>query len=294
VEANKRKGIVLNLIEKQKTKSKEETEMKRKLDVIRRTVAFAVGMALLALTVLLGVSNVYATPDRKKNCAACHTSRGSSKGFTDSFMLEECHGFSSTGSNPYFVLEPNYQLVLEGKEKKRNAHLTITVLNETNTIKVDIGGVATDVETRVVEERETWDGVLAEVSRNYFAICDRTNSVFYFGEDVDIYDATGTIIVSHDGSWLAAPDGPKPGIAMSGVILLGGKYFQEVAPGVAMDRAEIISMKEVVETPGGTFENCLKTRETSSLEPGKAPKFYAPGIGLIKDGNLELTEYPIP
>jgi hypothetical protein len=211
-------------------------------------------------------------------------------------MLEECHSFSSAGSNPYFVLEPGYQLVLEGTEKKRNGHKTITVLGETKTVNIDIGGVATDVVTRVVEEVETLNEVLAEISRNYFAICDRTNSVFYFGEDVDIYDPTGTTVVDHAGSWLADfVSGFRPGIAMPGVILLGGKYFQEVAPNVAMDRAEIISIKEVVETPKGTFENCLKTRETSSLEPGKAPKFYAPGIGLIKDGGLELTDYtPVP
>lgn len=32
--------------------------------------------------------------------------------FIDSFMLESCNGFSSTGSNPFFILEPGYQLIL--------------------------------------------------------------------------------------------------------------------------------------------------------------------------------------
>jgi hypothetical protein len=269
--------------------------MGKRMQIIFLAMTLVAGISLLGDVLPFRISDIaYAYPRDGKNCAACHTSRGSSKGFTDSFMLEECDSFSSIGSNPYFVLEPGHQLVLEGREKKRNGHKTITVLNETKTVSVDIGGVATDVETRVIEEREILNEVLAEVSRNYFAICNRTNSVFYFGEDVDIYDDTGTNIIAHDGSWLATFGGFKPGIAMSGVILLGGKYFQEVAPNVAMDRAEIISIKEVVETPAGTFENCLKTRETTPLEPGKAPKFYAQGIGLIKDGNLELTEYPVP
>jgi hypothetical protein len=160
------------------------------------------------------------------------------------------------------------------------------------------GGVTADVVTRIVEERETRDGVLAEVSMNYFAICDRTNSVFYFGEDVDIYDSTGTTVIDHSGTWHAGENGAKPGIVMPGVILLGGKYFQELAPGVALDRAEILSMTEVVETPAGTFQNCLQTLETSAIEKGKGYKTYAPGIGLIRDEGkgalLLLTEYTAP
>jgi hypothetical protein len=122
--------------------------------------------------------------------------------------------------------------------------------------------------------------------------------VHYFGEDVDIYDPqTGNI--SHEGSWLAGqPVAPgsniiaQAGIIMPGTILLGGKYFQEIAPGVAMDRAEIKSMTAVVETPAGTFENCLETFETTPLDKkAKDSKFYAPGIGLVKDGDLTLTQW---
>ena len=59
-----------------------------------------------------------------------------------------------------------------------------------------------------------------------------------------------------------------------------------------MDRAEIISDSEILETPAGRFEHCLKTKETTPLEPGsKEYKIYAPGIGLIKDGSLYLTKY---
>ena len=53
----------------------------------------------------------------------------------------------------------------------------------------------------MVEERETEDGELVEVSRNFFAICEETNSVFYFGEEVD--DDEDGEIVGHEGAWLA-------------------------------------------------------------------------------------------
>jgi hypothetical protein len=191
--------------------------MGKRIQIIFLAMTLVAGISLLGDVLPFRISDIaYAYPRDGKNCAACHTSRGSSKGFTDSFMLEECHSFSSAGSNPYFVLEPGYQLVLEGKEERKNVQVTITVTGETKVFQklLNIGGVDTDVTTRVVKERETWDGVLAEVSRNYFAICNRTNSVFYFGEDVDIYDDTGTNIIAHDGSWLATFGGFKPGIAM--------------------------------------------------------------------------------
>lgn len=185
---------------------------------------------------------------------------------------------ASTGRNPYFILEPGYQLVFEhGGER-----LTVTVLDETKTVA--------GVETRVVEERETKDGQPVEVSRNYFAISKRTNSVFYFGEEVDIYKDGK--VAGHEGGWLAGVKGAKFGLMLPGQILLRARYYQEIAPGVAMDRAEIMSMNEKVKTPAGEFDGCLKTEETTPLEPGeKEYKYYAPGIGLVKDGSLPLVKY---
>lgn len=206
-------------------------------------------------------------------------------GYTRSFMLERCRGFSSTGRNPFFRLEPGYQLVLAGEEEGVAKRLVVTVLNRTRMVD--------GVETRVVEERETEDGELVEVSRNYFAICNRTNSVIYFGEKVDIYE--DGVIVGHEGEWLAGEDGARPGIIMPGTVLLGARYFQEVAPGVALDRAEIVSLTATVQTPAGRFTRCLRTRETTPLEPGEVEfKSYAPGIGLIQDGVLRLVRIVRP
>ena len=114
--------------------------------------------------------------------------------WTNDFSAEK-EALVSTGRNAFFILEPGYQLVLE-KEKER---LVITVLNETK--QVD------GVETRIVEERETDDGQMVEVSRNYFAISKRTGNVYYFGEDVDIYKDGK--VASHDGSWLSGVNGAQ-------------------------------------------------------------------------------------
>ena len=149
------------------------------------------------------------------------------------------------------------------------------------------------VETRVVEERETEDGELVEVSRNYFAVCTENGSVFYFGEDVDDYE--NGVVVDHDGSWRAGVDGARAGVVMPGLNLVGARYFQEVAPGVAMDRAETVSVTETLSTPAGSFTNVLKTKETTPLEKGvKEFKLYAPGVGLIRDEDLDLIEVVTP
>lgn len=201
--------------------------------------------------------------------------------WTENFS-EDARDFSSKGSNTFFILEPGFQSVLEGKEDGKDVQLIITVLDETKKIG--------DIETRVVEEKESKNGELIEVSRNFFAISKKTNNVYYFGEDVDIYSKGR--IVSHDGAWLAGTDGAKFGLIMPGSILLGARYYQEIAPDVAMDRAEIISMTETMETPAGVFKNCLKTEEGTAMnENEKGYKFYASGIGLIKDGPVKLVKY---
>ena len=202
------------------------------------------------------------------------TERG---GWRDQFEISKCN-FLATGRNPYFILEPGYQIVLEGDGGK----LTITVLDQ---IRV-VGGIT----TRVVEEREWKSGKLHEVSLNYFALCEASNDVYYFGEQVDIFEDKKP--VSHDGSWLAGAAGNRAGLMMPGSPKVGMKYYQEIAPGVAMDRAEIVSVNEKCKTSAGTFSGCVKIRETSALEPlASDVKYYAPGVGFVGDGSLKIVRY---
>ena len=226
---------------------------------MRRALRLAVPLVVI---VLIGVALF----------AACARS-----GDWTSVFLVEKDELLSVGRNPYFILEPGYMLVLEG----HGAQLIITVLNETK--KVD------GVETRVVEERETKGGKLVEVARNYFAISKRTNDVFYFGEDVDMYKDGK--IANHDGSWLSGVNGSKFGLMMPGRVLLHSRYYQEVAPNIAMDRATIVSVTETVKTPAGEFKNCVKVEETSPLSRFTTEyKYYAPGIGMVSDGGMKLVK----
>jgi len=186
---------------------------------------------------------------------------------------------ATIGENPYFVLRPGYQLTLEGKESGKTVTLVVSVLDERKLV----GGI----EARVVEERESEDGALVEISRNFMAIHKTTRDVYYLGEEVDIY--RNGKIVDHEGAWMHGSKGAALGLLVPASPVVGQRYYQEVAPGVAMDRAQVVGISERLTTPAGTFEKCLKTEETTPLEPGgKEYKLYAPGVGLIQDGPLVL------
>ena len=189
---------------------------------------------------------------------------------------------SSVGENDHFILKPGYKLTLQGKEDGEEVVLVITVLNE---IKIVDGCT-----TRVVEEKEMKGGKIVEVSRNYFAIDNRNKDIYYFGESVDVYE--NGKIVSHGGAWESGKENAKFGLMIPGKIEIGKKYYQEFAPKIAMDRAEVISITDSLKTPAGKFKNCLKIKVTSPLEPKAIEyKIYSKGIGLIKDGDLLLTKY---
>lgn len=220
-------------------------------------------------------------------CGAPESDFGADPSWKQEFGISECE-LASTGRNEFFILEPGFQLVLEGGSEK----VQITVLDDTKAISgvVDETGKATSITTRVVEEREWKDGEIIEVSRNFFAICPSTSDVFYFGEEVDDYE--GGEVVRHSGAWLAGENGAKAGLIMSGDPTVGMKYYQEIAPDVALDRAEVVSLDETLDTPAGAFSNSLKTQEGTALNPGeKEFKTYAPGIGLSQEESLLLTSY---
>ncbi|MFM9957453.1 MAG: hypothetical protein ACKVZJ_05225 [Phycisphaerales bacterium] len=208
--------------------------------------------------------------------------------FTEHFAVEE-RDFSAKGSNPYFSLRPGHQQVLEGTDDEGVfIELRITVLSETKTITILDDGKPERIRTRVIEEREFKDGELYEISRNYYARDIRTNDIFYFGEDVCFFEDGEC--VGTGGSWLAGVNGATPGIMMPGTFFLGARYFQEIAPGIALDRAENATMGLTVPTPAGTFNNCIEIAETTPLEPDAfGTKIYAPGIGMVKEGPLELV-----
>lgn len=236
----------------------------------RRPLAALAAVAAAATLALVGAG-----------AAGAHCEHGQQP-FTNLFRPQDCT-WVNTGRMPFMVLVPGYWLELRGNDDGEQVRLRITVLPQTRLV----AGVL----TRVVEEREWVDGELAEVSRNYLAICRLNGNVFYFGEEVDNYE-DGTI-VNHDGSWLAGVDGARAGVLMPGSFLLGSRYFQEIAPGVAMDRGCHSRMNLTVTTPARTFSKCVEVLDSDALHPEDEPepKMYCPGVGLVRDEALRLVDW---
>jgi hypothetical protein len=213
---------------------------------------------------------------------------GGFQGYENLSSTESCDpragGFSLDIDNEFFPLPVEHQVVLEGEEGGAHLVVRITVLDEIETV---VG-----VRTRVIEEYESKDGRVVEVSRNFFAQA-QDGTVCYFGENVDIYDGAGNV-TAHSGSWRAGVDANRPGIFMLPSLEVGVAFQQEIAPGIAEDQSQVIAVGERTEVPAGTFEDTATLRDGSPLDGGTGDKIYARGIGLIVDGSARLTRYSSP
>jgi hypothetical protein len=207
--------------------------------------------------------------------------------FTENVDVTVCDpgqpGFSADITNAFLPFPVGAAWVLEGTEDGQQVRLVVSSLDQTE----DIAGET----TRVMEERETHDGTLVEVSRNFLTQTP-DGTVCYYGEDVDIYD--GGAIVSHEGAWRAGVANALPGILMPGSPAVGMAFRQERAPGVAEDRVEITAVDETVTVPAGTFANTVRFLETTPLEPGsESGKVYVRDVGLIVDDAVQrVSEAP--
>jgi len=168
----------------------------------------------------------------------------------------------------------------------------IEVLEETRTVN--------GVETVIVRDRVSVDGLLIEDTRDWYAQDDAGN-VWYLGEDVDNYnydDEDNLIDVTHQGSWEAGRDvaglgvNALPGFVMRANPRRGESYRQEYYPGGAEDLAFVVRLDATLEVDGVTVcEGCLQTLEWNPLEPAVLEyKFYRTGVGLVAEQKLGTDE----
>jgi hypothetical protein len=180
--------------------------------------------------------------------------------------------FQAKVNNPYYPLVPGTTLTYvetSGGEKTENK---VTVTHDT---KVIMG-----VTCVVVHDTVTKNGRLAEDTYDWLAQ-DKEGAVWYFGEATREISPGGK--VSTEGSWEAGVKGGLPGILMPAHPKPGAPYRQEYGPGTAEDMGQIIALNESVTVPAGTFSDCVKTKEWSLLEGGHENKWYARGVGVVKE-----------
>ncbi|HNB53895.1 MAG TPA: hypothetical protein PK530_18255 [Anaerolineales bacterium] len=185
--------------------------------------------------------------------------------------------------NPYFPLIPGsqwvYETTLEDGTKERNEIAVLPETREVNGVAATVVHDVVFVENQLIEETYDWYAQ------------DKDGNVWYLGEQVDNYEDGQ--LVNHAGSWEWGVDGALPGILMwaNPAAHLNEAYAQEFYKGEAEDKGQVLSVTEHVTVPFGSFENVLKTYDFSTLETDlKENKFYAPGIGVIKEVDLNTGE----
>ncbi|MGK2861606.1 MAG: hypothetical protein ACSLE0_06705 [Chitinophagaceae bacterium] len=180
-------------------------------------------------------------------------------------------------TNPYFPVTAGKKYIYEGQTQDGLERIEEQRLTST---KIILG-----IPCIIVNFKAFLNGTLIEEAWDWYAQ-DNEGNVWYFGEDVNNYNSNGSL-KDHAGSWQAGVDGAQPGTIMPANVKKGMAYREEYYFNHAEDRAEIIETGLTVTTPMGIFTNCIQTRNWTELEPDlNENKFYAPGIGLIKEVNV--------
>jgi hypothetical protein len=181
-------------------------------------------------------------------------------------------GFTAVIGNPYYSLRPGSVRVSEGTKDGVPQTHTTTVTGRTKTI----AGVRCVVVADIVTSR----GKLVEKVSDWYAQ-DRRGNVWYFGEATADYE--NGVVVSTKGSWETGVDGAKPGIVMPAHPKPGPAFYSEFRPGVAEDKAQVLSLHDAVRVPYGRFRNVIVLRDTNPLDPQLVShKWYVKGVGLVK------------
>jgi hypothetical protein len=175
------------------------------------------------------------------------------------------------GGQSYFPLKPGAHYIFRAETDEGEEITDDTVTSDTKEI---LG-----VQAIVVHDIVTLDGSKIEETFDWYAQ-DKDGNVWYFGEDSRQFESgvqTGT-----EGSWEAGVDGAKAGIIMLACPKVGNTYRQEFLKDVAEDVGRVASLSKPATVPYGSFPSCLKTLDTSLLDPGADEyKFYAKGVGLV-------------
>jgi hypothetical protein len=180
--------------------------------------------------------------------------------------------FSTKITNPYTPWIPGTSHTFKGVRDGAPIKTVVSVTNQNKTIM----GVKCVTVTDVV----TSNGSLVEKTTDWYSE-DSKGNVWYFGEQTAEY-ANG-VVTTTAGTWEAGVDKAKPGIVMLAHPKKGDSYRQEFRPGVALDRATVLSTNATRKVPAGTYHHLVATNDINPLDPSKhETKWFAKGIGFIE------------
>jgi len=181
--------------------------------------------------------------------------------------------FTTRIDNRYWPMTPGTRWTYrETDEAGADLRVAVTVTGETKRI-------ANGVTARVVRDSVADGRQLVEDTFDWYAQ-DRQGNVWYMGEKTAEFEH-GKLNTTA-GSFEAGVNGALPGIALPGHPTPGMRYRQEFSKGEAEDNGEVLSTREMAETPYGRFKKALLTKDTDTIEPGVLEyKLYAPRVGPV-------------
>jgi hypothetical protein len=251
--------------------------------------------------------------------------------YTQDFQLQDCT-FKPHGINPFYdPLVPGSRSVSVAQNAVDDEGNPVPFYKEylvlSETIAFNLDGIGS-FEAAVVEEKEFENGKQIQLSVNWYAICEQTNSVHSVGEDSFELDPDTGEVINTEGSWRSGTintlgETATPSMGMPGTVMLGSRYIFDGAPGIALGGAEIVAvglnttdgLLSTVATsiggyPGeadvliplaqsvGDFRGCVQIEEISQDNETRKPdlsdvteKVWCPGVGLVYDtSDGALTE----
>ena len=186
--------------------------------------------------------------------------------------------FTTTIDNPYFPLVPVQFFTYLSRNGRIRDVFAVThdtrVINRVTCVQVH-DSVYTNDE-------------LTEDTLDFFAQ-DREGNVCTLGRNTAEFE--NGLLATIEGSFLSGVNHDKAGIIMKAHPAPGDFYRQEFSLGNAEDYAETLNLNSRVAVPYGHFNNCLKSQETTPLEPDALEnKYYAPGVGNVLTVDLVTGE----
>jgi len=189
--------------------------------------------------------------------------------------------FGGPIDNPYLPLRPgtSFRYRGTGDDGKTPEVNTVAVTRRTKRVMgIDVVVVLDQVFSAGKPEERTFD---------WYAQ-DRQGNVWYFGENSSNYEHGRW--VRDDGSWEAGVGNGKPGVIMLAHPRPGEAYRQEYSPGHALDQARVLGSGGPVKVPYRSFGQTIATREYSSIDHQFERKYYARGVGVIKEQALTASK----
>jgi hypothetical protein len=194
--------------------------------------------------------------------------------------------------NQYHPMDPETVNIYQAMTEDGVETIVVEVLDETR----EVNGV----NSRVVRDRVFLEELLIEDTHDWFAQ-DDAGHIWYMGETVINYeyDDEGNLQgTDNEGAWEAGQDVAgvgsiaEPGILIKATPTVGDTYQQEYYPGVAEDMAEVTAVAQSLTlTDGSSYSEVVEVREWNPLETDSEEfKYYAPGVGLIKEEAVEDEE----